>query len=84
LKPRASSSVSQRLLTGDGTVALYAGNTENPAFSFRLGRLGVLATGLYSIDRSLFRLVAPGARARRVLRPGMAIAITPYGAAAAA
>lgn len=72
------------LLTGDGTVALYAGNTENPAFSFRLGRLGVLATGLYSIDRSLFRLAAPGARARRVLRPGMAIAITPYGAAAAA
>jgi glutamine phosphoribosylpyrophosphate amidotransferase len=72
------------LLTDDGTVALYAGNTENPAFSFRLGRLGILATGLYSIDRSLFRLAAPGAHARRVLRPGMVIAITPYGAAAAA
>jgi len=72
------------LVTVEGTVALYAGNTENPAFSFRLGRLGILATGLYSIDRSLFRLAAPGARARRVLRPGMAIAITPYGAAAAA
>ncbi|MGZ6328965.1 MAG: class II glutamine amidotransferase [Candidatus Limnocylindrales bacterium] len=72
------------LLGRDGTAALYAGNTENPAFSFRLGRLGVLATGLYSIDRSLFRLAAPGATARRVLRLGMTATITPYGAAAAA
>ena len=72
------------LLTRAGDVALYAGNTENPAFSLRLGRLGVLATGLYSIDRSFFRLAAPGATARRVLRPGMTTAITPYGAAAAA
>ncbi len=72
------------LLASDGAAILYAGNSENPAFSFRLGRLGVSATGLYSIDRSLFRLAAPGATVRRVLRRGMTVALTPYGAAAAA
>ena len=34
---------------------------ENPVFTFRLGRMRLLATGIYSLDRSLFRLVAPGA-----------------------
>ena len=47
----------------------YAGNTENPVFTFRLGRIGLASTALYSIDRSLFRFAAPGATERRLVRP---------------
>jgi glutamine phosphoribosylpyrophosphate amidotransferase len=55
------------VLTADGVPHHYAGNTENPVFSFRLGRIGVVSTGLYSLDRSLFRFAAPGARERRLV-----------------
>ncbi|HEX2754765.1 MAG TPA: class II glutamine amidotransferase [Candidatus Limnocylindrales bacterium] len=68
------------VITIDGTVAHYAGNTENPAFSFRLGRIGVVSTALYSIDRSLFQLAAPGATERRLVRPGIAVTLDPTGA----
>jgi hypothetical protein len=37
-------------------------------FSFRLGRIGVVSTGIYSLDRSLFRFVATGATDRRLVR----------------
>jgi hypothetical protein len=57
-------------LEAGGRAAMYAGSVENPVFGFRLGGLRCLSTGVYSIDRSLFRLVAPGARERRVVRPG--------------
>lgn len=53
-----------------GAAHLYAGNGENPVFGFRLGRLRLLSTGVYSLDRSLFRLVAPGARERRLVGRG--------------
>jgi glutamine phosphoribosylpyrophosphate amidotransferase len=56
------------VLTADGTPHHYAGNGENPVFSFRLGRIGIVSTGIYSLDRSLFRFVAPGAEARRLVR----------------
>ena len=49
---------------------MYAGNTENPVFAFRLGQLEVAATGLYSLDRSFFRLAAPDATDRRLVRMG--------------
>ena len=49
----------------------YAGNTENPVFTFRLGRIGLASTGIYSLDRSLFRFVAPGATDRRLVRAGL-------------
>ena len=52
------------VLTADGTPHAYAGNGENPVFAFRLGRIGVASTGIYSLDRSLFRFVAPGATER--------------------
>ncbi|HEV8699041.1 MAG TPA: hypothetical protein VGQ89_15195 [Candidatus Limnocylindrales bacterium] len=52
----------------DGTPHAYAGNTENPVFTFRLGRIGVASTGIYSLDRSLFRFVAPSAADRRLVR----------------
>ena len=45
----------------------YAGNGENPVFSFRLGAIGLVSTGIYSLDRSLFRFVAPGATDRRLV-----------------
>lgn len=67
-----------------GTVTQYAGNTENPVFSFRLGRIGVVATGLYSLDRSLFRLAAIGATERRLVRAGVALTVDPTGRAAPA
>src|SRR5262245_40395670 len=71
-------------LTRDGAVTHYAGNRENPVFTFRLGRIGVASTALYSIDRSLFQLAAPGAEDRRVVRPGDAVTLDSHGVAAAA
>jgi predicted glutamine amidotransferase len=56
------------LLLPDGSVHHYAGNPENPVFGFRLGDVEVLSTAIYSVDRSLFRLVCPEARDRRVVR----------------
>ena len=64
-----------------GGVVHYAGNDENPVFAFRLGRIGVVSTALYSIDRSLFQLAAPGASERRLARPGVALALDPNGSA---
>jgi hypothetical protein len=55
------------VLTADGTPHHYAGNGENPVFGFRLGRFGLVSTGIYSLDRSLFRFVAPGAVERRLV-----------------
>jgi hypothetical protein len=55
------------VLTRDGHVWHYAGNRENPVFTFQLGRIAIAATGLYSLDRSLFRFVAPGATDRRLV-----------------
>jgi glutamine phosphoribosylpyrophosphate amidotransferase len=53
-----------------GRATFHAGNGENPLFGFRLGGLRLLSTGVYSLDRSLFRLVAPGARERRLVARG--------------
>jgi hypothetical protein len=56
------------ILEVDGACHHYAGNPENPVFTFRLGGIGIASTALYSIDRSLFRLAAPGATNRGVAR----------------
>jgi glutamine phosphoribosylpyrophosphate amidotransferase len=66
-----------------GDVVHYAGNDENPVFAFRLGRIGVVATALYSIDRSLFQLVVPEATERRLARPGVTLGLDPNGTAIA-
>jgi hypothetical protein len=58
------------LLTADGTPHQYAGNTENPVFTFRLGGIGLASTGIYSLDRSLFRFAALGASDRHLLQLG--------------
>lgn len=67
------------VLAAGGAVVHYAANAENPVFSFRFGRVGVVSTALYSIDRSLFQLAAPDATDRRVVRPGTAITLDPSG-----
>ena len=56
------------VLTGTGTPHHYAGNPENPVFAFRLGRIGVASTAIYSIDRSVFRYAASGATNRSLVR----------------
>ncbi len=63
------------LLTADGTASHYAGNSENPVFAFRLGSIGVVSTGIYSLDRSLFRYVAPIATGRRLIRQGCTVTL---------
>ncbi|HEX5147568.1 MAG TPA: hypothetical protein VFW02_00715 [Candidatus Limnocylindrales bacterium] len=55
------------VLTVAGGAHHYAGNRENPVFTFRLGRIGLAGTGIYSLDRSVFRFVAPGATDRRLV-----------------
>jgi hypothetical protein len=55
------------VLTADGNAHHYAGNPENWVFAFRLGPVGIVSTGLYSLDRSVFRLAAPGATERRLV-----------------
>jgi hypothetical protein len=69
------------VLTSGGDTVAYAGNTENPVYTFRLGRIGVASTALYSIDRSLFRFAAQGATERRVIKPGVAVALDGRGSA---
>jgi glutamine amidotransferase-like protein len=59
----------------DGTATHYAGNPENPVFTFRLGRIGLASTAIYSIDRSLFRYAAPGATNRRLARPSTTVVL---------
>ena len=71
-------------IAGDGSVVHYAGNEENPVFSFRLGRIGVVSTALYSIDRSLFALAAQGATERRLARPGTTVGLDSTGGPLAA
>jgi glutamine phosphoribosylpyrophosphate amidotransferase len=70
------------VLAADGSACAYAGNTENPVFTFRLGRIGVASTGIYSIDRSVFRFAAPGARERRLVRIGTSVTLDRNGGAA--
>jgi Glutamine amidotransferase domain len=63
------------VLVADGTPHHYAGNSENPVFTFRLGSIGVASTGIYSLDRSLFRYVAPSATERRLVRARSTVAL---------
>ena len=65
------------VLTADGTPYHYAGNGENPVFTFRLGRIRLASTGIYSLDRSLFRYAAPGAADRRLVPIRTTVALDP-------
>jgi glutamine phosphoribosylpyrophosphate amidotransferase len=68
------------ILAADGTPHAYAGNSENPMFTFRLGSVGIASTGIYSLDRSLFRFVAPTATDRRLVPSRSTIALDGDGA----
>jgi len=65
------------LLATDGRGYAYAGNRENPIFTFVLGDFRIMSTGIYSLDRSLFRYVAHGARDVRLLRHQAAEVVVP-------
>ena len=65
------------LLAADGAAYHYAGNDENPVFTFRLGRIRLASTGIYSLDRSVFRFVAPGAEDRGLVKLRSTIAVEP-------
>lgn len=67
------------LLTDGGVPYHYAGNAENPVFAFDLGRIAIASTGIYSLDRSVFRFVAPRATARRLVRLGETVVLGPDG-----
>jgi predicted glutamine amidotransferase len=69
------------LLTADGAASAYAGNTDNPVFTFRLGRIGLASTGIYSLDRSIFRFVAPSATDRNLVRVGCSVTLKRNGSA---
>ena len=55
------------VLTRAGEAHHYAGNDENPVFSFDLGPVRVVSTGMYSLDRSVFKYVAPEATNRAIV-----------------
>jgi hypothetical protein len=67
------------VLARGGTPHHYAGNPENPVFTFRLGRIGLASTAIYSIDRSLFRFAARGATDRALVRLRSTIALDERG-----
>ncbi len=67
------------VLTLAGDAHHYAGNGENPVFTFRLGAIGIAGTGIYSLDRSVFRYVAPTATARRLVPIGRTVSLDPEG-----
>jgi hypothetical protein len=53
-------------------------------FTFRLGRIGLACTGIYSLDRSVFRFAAEGATDRRLVRVGSSVTLNRHGVAAGA
>ncbi|MEO7666249.1 MAG: hypothetical protein ABIU97_04360 [Dehalococcoidia bacterium] len=69
------------VLTRGGDVYHYAGNRENPVFAFRLGEVGIAGTGLYSLDRSIFRFVAHGATERHLVSARTTVSLDQEGRA---
>ena len=67
------------LISADGETSHYAGNSENPVFTFRLGRIGIASTGIYSLDRSIFRFAATGATDRRLVPLGSTVTLDAAG-----
>jgi hypothetical protein len=55
------------VLTREGGAHHYAGNDENPVFTFDIGEIRLACTGMYSLDRSVFKYVVPEASNRRLV-----------------
>jgi len=58
------------VLTRDGSGYHYAGNSQNPVFSFDLGGIRLISTGIHSLDRSFFKFVVPEAENRKLIPRG--------------
>jgi glutamine amidotransferase-like protein len=54
------------VLTSSGEGHHYA-DDENPVFTFDLGSVHLACTGMYSLDRSVFKYVAPEATGRKLV-----------------
>ena len=67
------------VLAHGGACHHYAGNPENPVFTYRLGRIGLASTAIYSVDRSLFKYAARGATDRALARLHTTIALDEHG-----
>jgi glutamine phosphoribosylpyrophosphate amidotransferase len=67
------------ILTRDGVPHHYAGNPENPVFTFRLDGIGFASTAIYSIDRSLFKYAARGGTNRALARLSTTVTLDPTG-----
>ncbi|HXG26978.1 MAG TPA: hypothetical protein VNL94_09055 [Candidatus Binatia bacterium] len=73
------------VLTRNGEAYHYAGNDENPVFTFDVEGEGdgdaatihLACTGMYSLDRSLFRFVAFEATNRRLVARGSTVRLAP-------
>jgi len=65
------------VLAADGAAYHYAGNGENPVFTFRFGRIQLASTAIYSLDRSLFRYAASGATDRRLVPLHTTVSLAP-------
>ena len=55
------------VLTREGAAHHYAGNRENPVFRFDIGDVHLICTGMYSLDRSVFKYVVPEATNRALV-----------------
>jgi glutamine phosphoribosylpyrophosphate amidotransferase len=55
------------VLTREGAAHHYAGNRENPVFRFDVGDVHMICTGMYSLDRSVFKYVVPEATNRALV-----------------
>ena len=55
------------VLTREGGAFHYAGNDENPVFTFAIGSIHLACTGMYSLDRSVFKYVVPEGTNRRLV-----------------
>jgi Glutamine amidotransferases class-II len=67
------------ILTRDGVPHHYAGNPENPVFTFLLDGIGIASTSIYSIDRSVFKYAASGGTNRRLARLSTTVTLDPTG-----
>ena len=54
----------------------YPGNRENPVFRFDIGGIHLLCTGMYSLDRSVFKYVVPEATNRSIVPFGDTASLT--------
>ncbi|MHB1954628.1 MAG: class II glutamine amidotransferase [Sulfobacillus sp.] len=60
-------------LSAQGQLAVYAGNHENPCYSFRIGSINLSTTGLHSLDDYLFDALFPQATNIKEISYGTAI-----------